>query len=199
MPYAIVRAAHPADCEPMRRSVIVLLLVVFGGVVGLAVGFYYFGNDRPTYIRSTAPADQLVTDIGPCTAKELTLSYADAEKAAINGTADITLFVNNLSRNSRCQLDGFPTVTMTDALGNQLGETAGKSGPEKPEVISLAPNERAQLSVHLTNSTNTPGVICTNGIALLRVTLPQSDSFLSVDSRTPVWCPGFSNSQFTKS
>ncbi|MEU9247464.1 DUF4232 domain-containing protein [Streptomyces sp. NPDC048385] len=94
-------------------------------------------SDRPASSPSTAPPAR-------CTGGHLGLSLGRVSPAAGNRYAPV-VFTN--TGEEPCSLRGYPGVTLLDASGERIGESATRQGPTAP-AVTLDPGGSAYAALH---------------------------------------------------
>lgn len=126
--------------------------------------------------------------LSSCQTSNLSLSLANPVGTA--GTSYVDLIITNTSATS-CTLNGYPTVTLLDGQGHQLGQAATPSSSATTTTITLQPNKAAYSSVSFPNpGFFSPGT-CSADSADIRMIPPGSATALEANT-TEQYCPGFS-------
>lgn len=133
---------------------------------------------------------------GGCSASELTLSAGRTDGTA--GTQYIRLVVTN-NGDRTCALNGYPTVSLLDSAGNQLGNDAQQNNSVAATAVVLPPHGQAFVALGLPGATHYNSDVCSDMSTTLRMYLPGITAASAAPLTIPMAqkvCPGFSVSVF---
>lgn len=133
---------------------------------------------------------------GSCGAGDLSLRVGRTDGSA--GTQYVHLVVTNKG-NRTCALNGYPTVSLLDGEGSQLGSNAQQNTSFAATAVVLPPHGQAYAALGVPDANNFATDVCSDTSISLRLYVPGSDTLttapLTVPMRQKV-CPGFSVSVF---
>lgn len=137
------------------------------------------GSDLPP-----GPLQPVPTDSAPPvpTCKELEVGRGTSRSAADADFVDLT-FTNRTD--AECVVHGYPTLTMRDAGGRAMGDSAGLSSNGAARYIVLEPGAEAVATVRYPKSEP-----CTSGSARIEVLIPGAARRDYVPESHPL-CPGW--------
>lgn len=192
---------------------VAVALLVLALLAGAAYGGYYWERARATKaendLRSTIsklqnpvitaqPAQvpgQVVSTVPACASSSLVLAEVTSNGAA--GTTGITYSVTNKSAGI-CTVSGYPTVTLADSNGKQIGQAAQPSSTTPGDTVSLQPNDSAYLTVLFPNPANyAPGYCSSTKSSFIKVLPTGQTNALQVALSGQVYCTGFMTQAFT--
>jgi hypothetical protein len=114
---------------------------------------------------------------GACSYAELSFTVGQSSGAA--GTAFTPMVFTNKSA-ATCTLQGYPTVTLLDSTGGQMGSPATHDTSKAAALVTLAPSASASASVATHNPGAYPSGACSGQSAQVKVVVPgQSQAFMA--------------------
>jgi hypothetical protein len=123
----------------------------------------------PVLAIGAAPAG--AASLPSCTFPNLSAKLTDSEGAA--GSEYLTIRFTNTGRHS-CELDGHPGVSLVTSSHRQVGLSA-KRADDAIKVVRLAPGQKADAVLRITNALNYPKSDCKpTNVRALRVIPPGS-------------------------
>ena len=138
-------------------------------------------SDMPPGPLQPLPSEPATTEAPSCQTLEVgrgeTNSQSDAD------FLDITL--TNRGDNA-CTIHGYPTLTMRDSNGRNMGERAALRTSGAARYIVLAPGESATASVRFPKQSDA----CTSGTARIEVLIPAAAERAFIPENRP-YCPGW--------
>ena len=152
---------------------------------------------KPATSAKVATGSQQATPTGSpqnCTAPSLSLSVGMPQETAGTIYTDIT-YTNTSSQS--CIVQGFPTVTLADGQGNDLGKPADNNGSSNGPV-TLVPNHSTTATISVPNPGFLSPGVCTASAAYVVVSAPNDPRYLQGDYHE-AYCPGLAVSAFKPS
>ena len=136
-------------------------------------------SDLPPGPLQPLPSDSATTTAPSCGTLDATRGATDSQSDA--DFLDIT-FTNH--GDAACTIHGYPTLTMRDANGRNLGERAGLSTNGAARYLVLNPGESATATVRF------PKVACTGGTTRIEILIPGATERAFIPESHP-YCPGW--------
>lgn len=195
-----------------RIPMVILGLLVLLLVVAAAYGGYYWEHMRAAKAEhdlqmnvtsleqqlkdaKKSQASPLGGGVSACDAKLLVLSENSSSGAA--GTLGITYAVTNKSA-SACTVGGYPTVTLIDSTGQQIGQPAQQNTAVTSADITLQANKAAYVTVLFPNAANySPGYCSATKPTAIKILILGQTTALQMSLADQTYCPGLSTQALT--
>ena len=175
-----------------------LLILVIAGIVGFTSWYIFHSNNNAnsaynnalasgnsqTAAKSGNSQNQSTSAVSGCS-----LAMTIGQKDGAAGTFHENLIFTNKGTGD-CSLNGYPTVTLLDSAGKQLGQAAGQDTSVSATAVTLKPNETASATLSLPD----PDIAgnCSSTIpAEISATLPGISGIFKAVDTTDRYCPDF--------
>ena len=140
------------------------------------------GSDLPPGPLQPLPSETATTNPPSCHA--LAVSRTGTKSIGSDGEALGIEFTNR--GEAACTIHGYPTLTMRDGNGRNMGEHAKLRTSGAARYIVLEPGQSAKATVQFPKATDA----CTSGTARIEVLIPGANEREFITERRP-YCPGW--------
>lgn len=147
------------------------------------------GSDLPPGPLQPLPSESATTSAPDCGALEV--SRGGVKKGS-DGDLLAIEFTN--SGGAACTVHGYPTLTMRDGNGRNIGESADLETSGAARYIVLEPGQSATATVRFPKVTDA----CTSGTARIEVLIPGANEREFIAESRP-YCPGWTVNAINRS
>ena len=175
-----------------------LLILVILGIVGFTSWYVFHSNNNANQAYNnaatsgnsqTAASNLSGGAQNQSGATGCSLAMAVGQKDGAAGTFHENLIFTNQGTGD-CVLNGYPTVTLLDSAGKQIGQAAGQDTSVSVVVVTLKPNQSASATLSLPDP-DIAGNCSAMAVAEIQATLPGISGTLKTADTTDHYCPNF--------